>query len=86
MKYTGQNFVIGLRSCNPPTATAIHTKFKLDVYSVKPALIKYKTPTIASCALTLDTFFSILIYFIGLEQVNDFKAKKATLYQYNSFD
>jgi len=27
-----------------------------------------------------------LIYFIGLEQVNDFKAKKATLYQHNSFD
>jgi hypothetical protein len=42
------------------------------VYSVKPALIKYKTPTIASCALTLETFFSILIYFIGLEQDNNF--------------
>ena len=43
------------------------------MYSVKPALIKYKTPTIASCALTLETFFSILIYFIGLKIVNKFK-------------
>jgi hypothetical protein len=32
------------------------------VYSVKPALIKYKIPTIASCALTLETFFSMSVY------------------------